>query len=220
MTPEIAHSWLVKEVADLKQINEFSTLRKSCLNYVESKLTPMVAFLLSKMDLYCNMDLLTEQSRENSSWMNEMWLSALNDEEIFKLSYEDMRINDTQRKEFECKQWPSGVRSDQLRARLPFFWIVINKLGDLCDNFFKNANTTRDMFLRTVPGLFRAAAQFRVFNKFMSPNVLDAYINDFLLVKSDLCNLVQMDIIKGILIVDEKNKNKTKTHKINFLNVF
>lgn len=200
MTREIARNWLVKEVADLRQINEFSTLRKSCLSNIEAKLTPIVAFLLSRIDLYNNLDLIYDKTNRVSS---QLWLAVFDDEELFKTSYEEMRSDDAQRKEFECKQWPSSARSEHLKAKLPFFWLLVNKLGDLCDIFFQSTND-RAIFLRTVPELFEATAHYKLFKQFASTslNLFDSYINDFLLLKSDVRDHFQMEILKGLCDLD------------------
>lgn len=205
MTKEIARNWLVKEVADLTQISECSTLRKSCFNYIESKLAPVVAFLLSKMDLYDNLNIIYNKlSSDNQTWLRQMWLSILVNEELFKLSYEDMRTDDAQRTEFECKQWSRQSRSQDLKPKLPFFWLVIDKINDLCHSFFESkafSKEDKDVFLRTVPSLFEATPHHKIFSKYSSPNILDAYINDFLLLNSEVHDQNQMDIIKGLRFI-------------------
>lgn len=203
MTKDIARNWLIKEVADLRQISECSTLRKSCQNHIESKLTPLIAFILSKLDMYDNMDVIHDRRNwEARPWLRDMWLWALGDEEMFKLSYDDMRSDNTQRKEFECRQWPRE-RSDQMHARLPFFWLVVNKLDDLCGSFFRTqtliTSNIRPLFLRTVTSLFQTTAQFRLFDFYASANILDAYINDFLLLKTEIRSQKQMDFVRDHL---------------------
>ena len=39
MTGDLAKNWLIKEAANSKNINEFATLKKSCKNYIQSKLS-------------------------------------------------------------------------------------------------------------------------------------------------------------------------------------
>lgn len=211
MRNDQASNWLVREVADLKQIGDHSTLQKSCLNYVESKMAPLVAYMLAKLDLYNNMDLLllVQQQEEEEEegvtgqlvvWLRDMWLWALQHAEFVKLAYDEMRSEDAQRKEFDCKQVMQSVR-------LPFVWIVINKLSDLCENFFRSSSrggivgandTSKAVFLRTVIGLFESTPHFEYVSLCRSAaDFLDLYISDFILLKGDLQNASQIKLIAG-----------------------
>lgn len=207
----------MREVADMKQISESSTLRKSCLFYIESKLAPLVAFMLAKLDLYNNADLLFANDAENGMikmmeperrpWVRDMWLWAMNTPELLRLAYEEMRSEDQQRKEFECRQaqlTSTATIKTIARINIPFVWIVINKLSDLCESFVRTRSSAgglsvdaRGMYVRNVVRLFEDTPQFKFIELCQSKRSLDLYIRDFLLLKSHAQDTAQIGFISG-----------------------
>ena len=192
MTMEIRKNWLIKEVADLRHINECSTLKRSCQNYIESKLAPLLAYLLSCIDLHSNLDILNEaiQVESGYKWKAHIWLNVLNSADIYKISYANMRTrgsHDEELKSFYCKsdwlmrKFMSNNLHDKLRPCLPFFWILTNQLNELYQSFvesnlnFKSslslleANGMEQMranllsqYVHTIPGLFESTRIFRL----------------------------------------------------------
>ena len=190
MTSEIRRNWLIKEVADLKRINECSTLKRSCQNYIESKLAPLLAYLLSCIDLHSNLDILHEAMQEESSckWKAHIWLNVLNSTDIYKISYASMRTrgsHDEELKSFYCKsdwlmkKFMSNNLHDKLTPCLPFFWILTNQLNELYQSFIESnlnfksslslleANDADLMqanllsqYIHTIPGLFESTRIF------------------------------------------------------------
>jgi hypothetical protein len=151
MTPLTATGWLTKEVADLKMVNQYSTLKRSCQNYFESKLSPMLAYILSVIDLHSNLDLYSESSGKND-WKTRLWLDVLNDVNICKIEYNDMRKKGEdaeELKQFFCKSdWLVKKFNDKafenmLKPSLPFFWILINNLNTFYHTFYESRFTMR-----------------------------------------------------------------------------
>jgi hypothetical protein len=86
-----ASSWLSKEVAKVDRINQYATLRRACASYIEDRLAPLFAFLLSQVDAYSNLDTLYNAYRTDCQWKVQLWLRILQDKSLLKLEYDDMR---------------------------------------------------------------------------------------------------------------------------------
>ena len=86
-----ASLWLSKEVAKVDRINQYATLRRACASYIEDRLAPLFAFLLSQVDAYSNLDTLYNAYRTDCQWKVQLWLRILQDKSLLKLEYDDMR---------------------------------------------------------------------------------------------------------------------------------
>jgi len=142
----LASKWLFREAANLRTIKYYSTLRRACLNYFESKLSPLLAYLLAFLDKYSNLDIYANALNETGlEWKSTLWIDLLKNTEICPLNYSDMRIDNKEMREFECQSdWL--IKSFQettdenkcLKPMLPFFWILVGQLNKLYDNFIES----------------------------------------------------------------------------------
>ncbi len=147
-----AQTWLIDEAASLKQVNQYSTLRRSCQNYFETRLSPLIGYLLSFIDSYSNLDILYEAITGGVAleWKRDLWLQLFEDKELCRLNYASMRM-DSKGKEtgemqrFECTSefMRKTVRDEldenkKLKPRLPFFWLLIDHLNNLYRNFIES----------------------------------------------------------------------------------
>lgn len=162
MTLERAKNWLTRDAADLKNVNQYSTLKRSCHNYFESKLSPLLAYILSFIDLYSNLDLFADSldtKTDSDKWKLKLWLNVLNDTDICKIEYTDMRKNgeqDEELKQFYCKSdWLVKKFNDKtafekaLKPSLPFFWILINNLNMFYKTFIESRFTMKANLIST-----------------------------------------------------------------------
>ena len=204
-------NWLSREVADLKSINEYSTLKRSCENYIESKLSPLLAFLLAKIDHFSNLDLYMQDVIE---WKRELFLNVLEKNEFFQVHYDEMRetTSNEELKQFVCKsdRFKKSIQEravNSLRPSLPFSWILVNELNDFCKNFLESSrNFDSDNFLRTIPDLFENKPIYKAFSSIVllhninESDLLELYINDFVLLSCEHMKLSEeIVIIKHVL---------------------
>ena len=209
-----SHSWLSKEAADLATINEYSTLRKSCQNYIESKLSPLIAYILSKIDLYSNLDIYLESLENKVEWKSDLWINIFRNTNFFKLNYADMKVDNVELKEFICKSdWNKLKFGEDVNKNLifkpciPFFWILVDQLNQFWINFNERASSTitkaasigtsdnnvefkYQNFVKTIPNLFESTVIYEVIHSTFSSEKVNKNI-DFLelyIVDFILCN--------------------------------
>lgn len=171
-----AKNWLIDEAASLGQMNQYATLRKSCQNYFSTRLSPLIGYLLSFVDLYSNLDILHHSLKPGSQeeWKRDLWLQLFSDKynrsslfrfiliylytsrDLCKLNYASMRMESKGRetgemKIFECKsELVHKTQSDELDnskklvARLPFFWLLIDHLNNLYQNFIESQSSSQN----------------------------------------------------------------------------
>jgi hypothetical protein len=150
MKEESRSNWLVNEVAQLKQINNYSTLRRACQYYFHTKLSPLLAYLLAYSDSYSNLDVLDDSlNDETMHWKHQLWLDVFENRDICKLTYMNMRSRDESHSkelsQFLCEsEWTKKTylddfsQSEHLKPKLPFFWLLVNQLNSLSENIIEN----------------------------------------------------------------------------------
>ncbi len=109
----LAKKWLIREAANLKTIKEYATIRRSCQHYFESRLSPLLGFLLAYLDQYSNLDIFfnsfnRSDTRAAAEWKAELWIDLLNNADICRLDYNEMRItmkegDEEEMREFKCQ---------------------------------------------------------------------------------------------------------------------
>jgi hypothetical protein len=140
--------WLFNEAAGLRTIKEYATLRHACQFYFESRLSPLLGYLLAYLDQYSNLDIFAK-SINRTQWKSDLWLGLIKNSEICRLNYNDMRsrdgTNNEEMKKFKCQSdWliksfhEAYDESKSLKPILPFFWILVNQLNKLYENFIES----------------------------------------------------------------------------------
>ena len=64
---------------------KFGTLKISCRNYIETKLTVLLAGLIAFFDTNQNLNILINYEQD---WIHEFWLNLFDDENFMDLKYE------------------------------------------------------------------------------------------------------------------------------------
>ena len=237
-TYENARNWLCKEVADLKNINEFSTLKRSCQNYIEIKLSTLLAFLLAKIDFFSNLDIF----EESIPWKCDLFVQILEKNDFLPIYISEMRdeVRNVELKQFVCNsarfkknfkdQTTLSLTECKLRPCLPFFWILINQLNDFCKTYIESGGEKQkaEGYLKTIPGFFENTPIYRVFSASIKKynlneiEFLDNYINDFVLVNCPNVRLdAEMKIIKTLIknSIGEKRAELEQNHALSSLKV-
>ena len=124
--------WLKLDAVKKSQMEKNLTLRKSCQNYFVAKLSPLLAYLLAKVDRFSNLDVLLNDETE---WIGKLWLDLIRNRELVKLSYSEMLVDEKEKERFKCdSDWLTSSSSSSihdLKACLPFFWILISQFDEL-----------------------------------------------------------------------------------------
>lgn len=216
-------NWLISQVATKKQISQYSTLRRACQNYFETKLSPLLAYILSYIDMYSNLDTLYDSlESEDSQWKVDLWLRLFENEDLCKLDYKDMRTMDysSEVNSFNCQsEWIKKEFTEKydenknLKPSLPFFWILINQLNNLYKNFSDSYQSSGQFdlgaYARTISRFFEENSLYllldeivKYFNEISGFNfsltLKDYYINDFLLINCKISSRDSLELLKNI----------------------
>ena len=237
-----ASSWLVTEAANLKQINQYSTLRQSCQNYFETRLCPLISYLLSFIDSYSNLDILYEALQNPSlDWKRDLWLRLFADKQLCRLNYMNMRMDARGRetgelKQFEChSEFMRKSLRDELdeskviKANLPFFWLLINHLSKLYQNFIDSNNPNIaiakngkiydiNTYSIVISQFFESNSIYLLLNQLVSTYskegedffslLIDSYIHDFVLINCQVNNRNDLELISYLLETMFKTNNQ------------
>ena len=126
---EISRSWLFKEGAKLENVIRFGTLKKSCLSYIENRLSHLLSGIIALVDSHNNLDLLSD----SEDWIKTFWMDVFSHEMIMSFDYSKMYLqasdvnNHNEKKQFICNN--SLQRPGVLK--LPFSWLFKQFLDQL-----------------------------------------------------------------------------------------
>ena len=223
-----SREWLCKEAANVKTIIEFASLRRACQHYFESRLSPLLGYLLSFVDQYANLQTLyTSMSETDSSWKSHLWLNILDNQDICKLEYSAMRcpVTSAELNQFECKSdIAAAVGYDESQVSspcLPFFWLIIDQLSHLHSNFVGSIQDSlihQTNYSHTIWQLFKETTLFNLFNRTITKQMAhaeedrDCYINDFLIKCAKISNITDLAVVGSIFksLLDCLTANETR----------
>ena len=210
MNKDTVNAWLVREAASVNSIKEHSTLRAAYENYLITKLTPLLGYLISIIDSYSNLDVYQSALALNQEWKSELWLRILRDASLCEISYERMRNPNSglEKTEFMCQSdWLIKTLDESFdvkkmfKPQLPFFSLLIGKLNSYYAN---SANTHFDQ----QNFWFENNKLLEFINKIEPPNedaagfkqtLVDYYINDFVLFNCKLNTTTDLEEIRNII---------------------
>jgi len=72
-----ATRWLNNEAASFQNIDQAGLFRKAVWQYLKSRVTPMLAGILTYADINKNLDLLGYAVDNKIKWMQDLWLDLL-----------------------------------------------------------------------------------------------------------------------------------------------
>jgi len=190
MSKEQTENWLIREVADLKNIQQYSSMKRSCHSYFESKLTPLLAYLLAYVDYFSNLDILAAANKnpDSQGWIRQLWLETFNDSNVCKISYNSLRTKDSHSEEiknFLCKSDPMkrgfNATDTKLVPNVPFSWHLNTQLTDLHSSFVESsraaftfsskattATSSLTTYLNTIPGQFAKTRIYLLISEVLS----------------------------------------------------
>ncbi|XP_053388236.1 E3 ubiquitin-protein ligase rnf213-alpha-like [Mercenaria mercenaria] len=120
----ISEDWIIVEAANVDNISKTGTLMRSCVQILESKVSPIFASLIAFLDTNSNLNLLEEVE---NTWKRELWLALLHTPESLNLQYADMR----HRSQNEVMVMTTGYEGHIFSARMPFSWLLIKQITEV-----------------------------------------------------------------------------------------
>lgn len=223
--PQLAESWFVREVLSLRNINEYWTLRRACRNYLETKLSPLLAFLLSKIDIHSNLDTFSE----SYVWKRPLFIQIINSAEFLKIDYNEMRdeLNEKEQNRFFCKSdifEKEFFSNHKLNSNIPFFWTINQQLNSFCQSYMDGISNKMENveklnhFMRTIPSLFEETICYKILKNNLDQHSVeqffDLYLTDLVLINCSIQDQNQMSVIKKTIEYFKSEKSNINTISI------
>ena len=206
---EISRTWMSREVTKLSNVVGHGTLKNSCRNIIEARLTNLFAGLLAFIDVNANLDLLlVDEKSSDSAWLVALWLDLFDNDEFMStsLTYASkfLTLSKQEKSEFVCSNiaLSSNVNENQLRARLPFSWLMISQIDQMTSiklngEFAVDQQTKQlDMHMSQQANAIEQSNLLKRLGVHVTDDTdtrrqaqfIDMYINDFVLLKlADQC---------------------------------
>ena len=182
------HNYMVNSSSSLlanicHNMRENLTLRRSCEKFLINKLSPLLAFIISQIDLYSNMDVLIE----DNNWRADLWLNIFDNNSVLKIQYSDMRCEETgERKMFDCNSdfFKKNIfdSPENLRPSLPFFWLLISQFNLIYSDLTHSQ-------IKMMPFFFSLNPLFQMIDNLptkYNSEILDYYVRDLLLINCEI----------------------------------
>ena len=150
-SPNLTKSWIFNEVSKLSNVIKYGTLKSSCRNYMETRLSHLFAGLISFCDINNNFDTLVNASKP---WISNLWLQMFNDEQLVYINYSKHYLraqNLKEKNEFICLSCPYLVQNKlaSLSLKLPFSWVIKENLDNLTSSKIKENQFVSQRFSET-----------------------------------------------------------------------
>jgi hypothetical protein len=129
-TPQRSKAWIHNEVAKMQNIMKYGTLKISCRNYIETKLTVLLAGLIAFLDTNQNLNILINSEQD---WIREFWLNLFDDETFMDLKYDRFFLQSSgmEKIEYICVDNRLSMKNDEIKLKLPFSWLIKEFIDNL-----------------------------------------------------------------------------------------
>ncbi|XP_053385882.1 E3 ubiquitin-protein ligase rnf213-alpha-like [Mercenaria mercenaria] len=167
------NDWLTKEAASFAFIQKFGTLRRACLQSIESKISPILSGIFAELDTNQNLSILDTDS---DNWYRSLWLSLLNTYEI-REHMKNIKYGNT-----ENVVTGRGFGDCTFQNRMPFSWITIQTFEKLVKQLTTLLHEHNDGDLNPLLGLLEETGlqkSLESVGKEHFYEALEAYISDF-----------------------------------------
>ncbi|CAF0865868.1 unnamed protein product [Brachionus calyciflorus] len=238
-SPQLSKSWVLNEVSKISNVIKYATLKNSCQNYIETRVTHLLSGLISLIDCNYNLDLLINPKKP---WLRNFWLKMFNDEEFMNLNYKNyyLQANNTEKIDFICFNNFNLIKNIQierntLKLSLPFSWKIKEHLDQLTHlkikelELFKNSDIDNSTHLNEqLINAFKESLLRVKLNEFFDLNeensnykneFLMFYLNDFILMENSdsFLNLKHFNLIKNRLFNYYKTNYSRLTNDLDML---
>ncbi|KAK3585578.1 hypothetical protein CHS0354_036765 [Potamilus streckersoni] len=125
-----ADNWLSSEAAKLENINKAGTFRRACIQYLESKIYPILAGIIAHIDTNHNLDIIHNHIT-SGDWKARLWLQILNTPGAIQLQYSDLQSPTRQQELNEVVVKTTGCEGQMFAAVMPFSWLIYEQIDNI-----------------------------------------------------------------------------------------
>ncbi|KAL3881510.1 hypothetical protein ACJMK2_027942 [Sinanodonta woodiana] len=178
-----ADSWLSSEAARLENIKKTGTFRRACTQYLESKISPILAGIISYIDTNHNLDIIHSHIT-SGDWKARLWLQILSTPGAIQLQYSDLQSPTGQQELNEVVVKTTGCEGHMFTAVMPFSWLIYEQIDSICKTAQENQEEEEvHMKMDRVVSLVKESRLGQLLetleNSFSSEDVCHLYSEDF-----------------------------------------
>ena len=202
----------------MANIIKYGTLKTSSRNYIENRLSIILAGLIAFIDQNNNLDTFVKPEKE---WITKYWFEFFKTKCFVNIEYTKyyLQPNGTEKTEFNCRNAFSiaNNRHNGGRLQLPFSWLIKEFLDDfiskqkscLQNSFNDNQDSDTDinnnlsLVFQQIVNILNTTNQFEALNSILTDNSIDIvefiflYLNDYILLSHEqILNEDHLNIFK------------------------
>ncbi|XP_052083737.1 E3 ubiquitin-protein ligase rnf213-alpha-like [Mytilus californianus] len=194
----LSKNWLSVEACKLGNINRAGTFRKYANQYLESKVVPVLAGIISFIDTNRNLDILI--MRNLHEWQSQLWLRIFADVELTGLKYSTI-VSPKQHhelKEVEVKTTSKSGRA--FSSVLPFSWLMFRQIDEILTNTRESVENKDDCMavVLKASAIFQALPLGQLLldlQNIGTQEILKSYYKDFINMVYPVQSEVECDLI-------------------------
>ncbi|XP_052086034.1 E3 ubiquitin-protein ligase RNF213-like [Mytilus californianus] len=193
-------NWLSVLASRPENITKAGTFRECVSQFLESKVVPILAGIISFIDTNRNLDILIRNEEQKQKWQTELWLQIINDPELTQLNYTTIVSPKQQQELSEYVVKTTSSTGRVFSAVMPFSWLIYNQIDEVLVNTKKTLQESDDL----INVALKAADIFQDFplgrlllsmEEVTTQDILRCYIRDFVFMvypvqTENECNLI------------------------------
>ncbi|KAL3881536.1 hypothetical protein ACJMK2_027968, partial [Sinanodonta woodiana] len=130
-------NWLPNEASKPENITKAGTFRRACIQYLESRISPILAGIIAHIDTNQNLDILSGHISQGD-WVARLWLHIFNTPAAIQLKYSDLQYPGRQQELSEVIVKTTGCQGLAFQAEFPFSWLMFEQINAISRNTHAN----------------------------------------------------------------------------------
>ncbi|KAK3585587.1 hypothetical protein CHS0354_036774 [Potamilus streckersoni] len=199
-----ADSWLSSEAAKPVNINKAGTFRQACRQYLESKISPILAGIITHIDTNHNLDIIHTHIT-SGDWKSKLWLQILNTPGAIQLQYSDLQSPTRQQELNEVVVKTTGCEGQMFAAVMPFSWLIYEQIDGIWRTVQESQQEDKlDIKMEKIVGLVRETKLGQLLDtlerRVSSEDICQLYSQDFIYMVYHAQSSVEYELVHNAIM--------------------
>ncbi|KAL3881535.1 hypothetical protein ACJMK2_027967, partial [Sinanodonta woodiana] len=176
-------NWLPNEASKPENITKAGTFRRACIQYLESRISPILAGIIAHIDTNQNLDILSGHISQGD-WVARLWLHIFNTPAAIQLKYSDLQYPGRQQELSEVIVKTTGCQGLAFQAEFPFSWLMFEQINAISRNTHANLKEKEQtvFVLERIVKIFKETPLGKLLNDFQEhmTSIMHLYTQDFI----------------------------------------
>ncbi|XP_050390801.2 E3 ubiquitin-protein ligase RNF213 [Patella vulgata] len=174
-----AEKWLAKEACKPDNINKAGTFRRAWCQYLEEKITPILAGIIAHIDKNLNLNIIVE----STDWKKSVWLKILGRPSVCGLKYTDLISTEKMEELNEFVVRNTGYGRQSFQAIFPFSWLFYDLTETaLHTSVREDPSLTGEEIVKHTVHVIEKNELFKILDRFVvsKEEMFSSYMSDFI----------------------------------------